>query len=324
MLSCELLKKGGKMGINIVATGHAVPDRIVDNEYFTKIVDTSDEWIQSRTGIETRHFCNEDEYNWEIAAKAAENAINNSQIDISKIRACIVATFTPDNPAPSVACMVQKKLGLSENIMAFDINAACSGFLYGVKIASSLLDSMNEGYILLIGSEKISSRIDMTDRSTCVLFGDGAGAVLLSGNSNKRLYCTLGASGNESPLGCRSIPDGKQYVYMEGSTVFKFAVNRFIKIIEEILDNNEITIDDVDYVVCHQANERIIKYVIRQMKAPEDKFYINVQKYGNTSAASIPIALDEMNNEKMLTPGKKVICVGFGAGYTWGGAYIEL
>lgn len=311
------------LGMTIVGTGRMLPGKLVTNDDLAQCVDTSDEWIRSRTGIETRYFC-EKEKNWELAAGAAKKAIMNAGIRTEDIGACIVATFTPDDAAPSVACMLQKELGIPKEVPSFDINAACSGFLYGLRLASGLFYDQEKPYTLVIGSEQISTRIDMNDRSTCVLFGDGAGAVILKKDENIPFICMLGAAGDQEALGCKAVNNGKPYIYMDGQKVFKFAVNAIVKVIRDILDKTDMTLDDIDFVVCHQANKRIIQHVITRMKCNPDKFYINLEKYGNTSAASIPIALDEMNEMKMLTAGRRILCVGFGAGFTWGGALMEI
>lgn len=304
-------------GLEILATGRAVPDNVVTNDDLSKIMDTNDEWISTRTGIKCRAFCTE-EKNWQLAKAAAESAIHHAKIDRKQIGLLIVATFTPDFAAPSMACILQKELGLSHHIVAFDLNAACSGFLYGIGVAHSMMSNIEKPYALVIGSEQISTRLDMDDRTTSVLFGDGAGAVVLK-KSDKQFYSVLGAEGDLEILGC----DGK-HIYMDGGKVFKSAVKTITHITEKILAKAQMTIDDVDYVICHQANVRIIKSVIKALDAPEEKFYINIERYGNTSAASIPIALDEMKEQGLLKPGTKIICVGFGAGITYGGFLMEL
>lgn len=310
-------------GIDIISTGRALPVRKVTNDDLSKIVDTNDEWITTRTGIKNRYFC-EEETNWRLAYMAADKIITNAGIDKNDIGILIVGTFTPDYATPSVACILQKELELSEDIMAFDINAACSGFLYSLKIAEALLETSDKPYALVLGSEKISSRLNMEDRGTCVLFGDGSGGVLIKRAADKMFYSVMGAKGDYEALGCNGITDNAPYIYMDGKTVFKYAVHNIVKATNDVLIKSGLTLDDIDYVICHQANERIIRSVIKHLKAPEEKFYININEYGNTSAASIPIALDEMNEAGMLNKGSKVICVGFGAGFTWGAILIEL
>lgn len=309
-------------GIRIVSTGRAVPRRIVTNDDMSKLVDTSDEWISTRTGIRQRYFC-DGEMNWQLAAKSAGKAIKNGNIDVNDIGVVIVATFSPDYAFPSVACLVQKELGLRNDIMAFDLNAACTGFLFALNVAEGILKSSDKKYALVIGSEQISTRLNMEDRGTCVLFGDGAGAAIIEKAESKDYACVMGSDGNLEALICPGQAMENQYIAMDGKKVFKFAVSTVGNVINEILDKTGNTIDDIDYVVCHQANERIIKTIIKQFNCNPDKFYMNMYEYGNTSAASIPIALDEMYEKGLLTKGKKIITVGFGAGFTWGGMLLE-
>ena len=308
--------------IQIIATGKAIPKKLVTNEDMSKIVDTSDEWISSRTGIKERHFC-DGEKNWELAYQAATEALAKGGIEKEQIGAVVVGTGTPDYFMPSTACILQEKLGLPSDIPAFDINAACPGFIYALRVAGSLLQEEERPYALVIGSEQLSTRADMTDRTTCVLFGDGAGAVVIKRNPEKQFFGVWGTEGNVEALGCPSHIIGNPYIYMDGQTVFRFATQYMAKAVKMVLEKAELTVDDIDYVVCHQANERIIEFVRKQFKAPEEKFFKNIHKYGNTSAASIPIALTEMDEQGMLTAGKKVIIVGFGAGFTWGSMLLE-
>lgn len=308
--------------IQIIATGKAIPKKLVTNDDMSKIVDTSDEWISTRTGIKERHFC-DGEKNWELALKAATEALTMGGIEKEQIGAVVVGTGTPDYFMPSTACILQEKLGLPSDIPAFDINAACSGFIYALRVAGSLLQDEERPYALVIGSEQLSTRADMTDRTTCVLFGDGAGAVVIKRNPEKKFYGVWGTEGNLEALGCPSHIIGNPYIYMDGQTVFRFATQYMANAVKQVLEKAELTVDDIDYVVCHQANERIIEFVRKQFKAPAEKFFKNIHKYGNTSAASIPIALAEMNEQGMLTAGKKVIIVGFGAGFTWGSMLLE-
>ena len=308
--------------IKIIATGKAIPKKVVTNDDMSKIVDTSDEWISTRTGIKERHFC-DGEKNWELAFLAATEALNKGGIDKEQIGAVIVGTGTPDYFMPSTACLLQEKLGLPSDIPAFDINAACSGFIYALRVAGSLLQDEERPYALVVGSEQLSTRADMTDRTTCVLFGDGAGAVVIKRNPEKKFFGVWGTEGNLEALGCPSHIIGNPYIYMDGQTVFRFATQYMTKAVKTVLEKAELTVDDIDYVVCHQANERIIEFVRKQFKAPAEKFFKNIHKYGNTSAASIPIALTEMDEQGLLLAGKKVIIVGFGAGFTWGSMLLE-
>lgn len=308
--------------IQIIATGKALPGKLVTNDDMSRIVDTSDEWISTRTGIKQRHFCTE-EKNWELACQAAKNALAKGGIEKEQIGAVIVGTATPDYIMPSMACIIQEELGLPDDIPAFDINAACSGFIYALRVAGSLLQDEARPYALVLGSEQLSTRADMTDRSTCVLFGDGAGAVVIKRNTEKKFFGVWGTVGNREALGCPGHVMGNPYIYMEGQTVFRFATQYMSNAVKQVLEKAELTLEDVDYVVCHQANERIIEFVRKQFKAPAEKFFKNIGKYGNTSAASIPIALTEMDEQGLLQPGKKVVIVGFGAGFTWGSMLLE-
>ncbi len=311
-------------GIKILAMGHYAPESVMTNDDLSKIVDTSDEWITSRTGIRSRHI-SKDQNTSDLAYLAAKNALDKVDIDVNKIRYLIVATFTPDDYTPSTACIVQEKLGLKDvQMMAFDLNAACSGFIYSLTIISQMLKK--DEYALVIGSEVISKVTDWKDRSTCVLFGDGAGAMLVEA-SDKPFYSYVNASGERETLNCpgRSLKENTGgYLYMDGKAVFKFAVNAIPEAIDELLKQSPYELGDIDYFVCHQANYRIISHVYKKLKLDPDKFFMNLDHYGNTSAASIPIALSEMNDQGLLKPGQKIICVGFGAGLTWGGILLEI
>ncbi len=310
-----------KKGLHIIGTGHAAPKRVVTNDDMSKIVDTSDQWIRERTGIEKRHFAT-DEKNLDMAYAASAMALENAGIGREEIGLCIVATFSPDMQVPSEACLLQQRLGLNRDIPCFDINAACSGFLYGLQIAYGLLTQNGRQYALVVGSEIISSRLNMEDRGTCILFGDGAGAAVVKLEEGYPFYGMMGADGDDSILICGQENAPNPYVQMDGRAVFKFAVSIIPKCIKDVLDHTGLTVDDIDYFVCHQANKRIIQHVAKKMQQPLDKFYMNLQEYGNTSAASIPIVLSEMDDRGMFTPGKKAICVGFGAGFTWGAALL--
>ena len=308
-------------GLHIVGTGHYVPSKVVTNDDLSKIVDTNDEWIASRTGIRRRHFA-ENETNEDMAYEAAKMAIENAGIDQADIGVVVVATIRPDHMTPSMACMVQKRLDISQYAACFDINAACSGFMYGIQVARGLLMQSDKKYAVVVGSEMLSKILDMTDRGTCILFGDGAGAAVIELSDSHRYYSVLGSNGDDDVLECPN-HDGERHVNMKGSDVFKFAVSTVPQTIFELIDKACLGVDDIDVYVCHQANKRIVEMVAKKCKQSMDKFYIDMDEYGNTSSASIPIALSEMNQKGLLKPGMKVICVGFGGGLTWGGAYIE-
>ena len=307
-------------GIKIVATGRALPQKVVTNDDLSRLVDTSDEWISTRTGIRQRYFC-EEETCQSLAILAAKRAVEKAEIDKKQIGLVIVATATGDHVFPSVACMVQNALGLETEVLAFDLSAACSGFLYGLGVCKSVLSGQDKKYALLIGSEQMSRILDMEDRSTCVLFGDGAAAAVLTLEENE-FYQKAWSDGNDEALSCKSVGYKNQHLLMEGSKVFKFAVKAIAQGIDEILEKAGKTMEDIDYVVCHQANERIIDHVSRKYEGV--KFYKNMDRYANTSAASIPIALDEMYEKGMLKEGMQIICVGFGAGFTWSSALLTI
>lgn len=308
-------------GIHFLATGRALPKKKVTNDDLSKIVDTNDEWIRTRTGIGQRYLC-EEESCMSLAIEAAKKAVSKID-DKSQIGYVIVATTTPDYAFPSVACMVKEALELDDDVMSYDLSAACSGFLYSIETARGLLMAGDKKYALIVGSEQMSRITDFTDRSTCVLFGDGAGAAVVTLDDSK--YAHIAKSrGDDKALYCSAVGNKEMYIHMEGNQVFKFAVSVIAEGVEEVLKKANLTMDDIDYVVCHQANERIIDHVRKKYAGNEDKFYKNIASYANTSAASIPIALDEMFEKEMLKPGMKIITVGFGAGFTWSSALITI
>lgn len=308
-------------GLHIVSTGRALPKKQVSNDDMRQFVDTSDEWIRSRTGIETRYFCT-DETNYELATKAAKKAIEKGNIKAEEIGVIIVATMTPDYMMPSTACLVQKELGLADDVMAFDINAACSGFLYGLTVCKGLLENVEKRYALMIGSEQMSRILDFTDRSTCVLFGDGAGAAIVE-KSNKHKYVGKSWSrGDLESLVCLGVGEDSPKIKMQGSAVFRFAVAAMKEGIDWVLEESALKIEEVDYILCHQANARILSYVQKKYGIPEEKVFMNLQEYANTSAASIPIALDEMMSLELIKEGTRIISVGFGGGFTWSAALL--
>lgn len=308
-------------GIRIVSTGRALPIKILTNDDLSKIVDTTDEWITTRTGIKTR-FISEDEKNFELATQAAKIAIEKAKINVNEIGVIVVATVTPDDITPGCACLVQRELNMTNDVMAFDINAGCTGFLYGLKVCKGLLENSVKKYALLIGSEQLSRIVDYTDRTTCVLFGDGAGAAIIELSELENYHQRVWSEGNSEALVCKGAGNNHSYLYMDGSAVFKFAVSAIQEGIDQILIDADLTMNDIDYVLCHQANERIIDFVKKKYKSSDDTFYMNLQKYGNTSAASIPMAMDEMMEKGLLGRGKRLICVGFGAGFTWSSALL--
>lgn len=307
-------------GIRIVATGSAVPGKIMTNDDWAKLVDTNDEWISTRTGIKERHMC-EQELNFDLGLEAAKQALERSGIDKNEIGLLIVATFSPDYATPSQACMIHEALELPVDVAAFDINAACSGFLFALKSAAALLEQDGKRYALVVGSEKISAKLDQTDRSTCVLFGDGAGAAVITTDEKAVSATEWGSLGNKAGLYCAYDSDDP-YVHMDGQSVFKSAVRMMTECAENVLQKANLSLQEIPYVVCHQANERIIRSVMKHLGGSEEQFFVNIAKYGNTSAASIPIALNELKESGKVKTGDKVLCVAFGAGYTYCGVIV--
>lgn len=313
-------------GIHIVGTGRALPEKILTNEDMSRLVDTSDEWIVTRTGIRQRHICGQEtcaSLASEAAKKALQAAAKKEQVRPEEIGAVVVATATSDYDFPSTACLVQKELGLSSETMAFDLAAACSGFLYGLEVCRGLLTDSRKKYVLLIGSEQLSKITDYTDRQTCILFGDGAGAAVLRLDDSLYVHRAWSRGSSES-LYCEGVGTDGAKLKMDGSEVFRFAVRAFTQGMEEVLMEAGVRLEEVDHVICHQANRRIIEHVMKKYPGQERKFYINIEYYGNTSAASIPIALDEMREKGMLKEGMRVLAVGFGAGFTWSGALFTI
>lgn len=321
-------------GIKIWSTGSYLPPVKVSNARMAEIVDTNDEWIVSRSGIKERNFV-EEEDTTSMAVIAAKRAIESGEIGKEQIEVVIVATFSPDYMTPSTACMVQKELGLREDILAFDLNAACSGFIYAMNVAHSLLESKNGGYALVIGSDTLSKVTDFSDRSTCVLFGDGAGAAVVSLDETKPFAFVSGAKGGNEVLRCKGIQNtGTPFsekkrekvpsvIYMNGKEVFRFAVESICKCVQAIISTSGQKLEEIDYFLCHQANYRILSAAAKRLGIQEEKFLMNLDHCGNTSAASIPILLDEMNQKQMFRKGMKMICAGFGGGLTYGGLQLE-
>lgn len=319
--------------VQILGTGSYVPSNIVTNDMLSQYVETSDEWIVSRTGIKTRYI-SKDETTTELAINAAKLALQDSNTTADEIELIIVATITQDTLTPSTACNVQAAIG-AKNAMAFDISSACSGFIYGIDIASQFIKNGVYKKALVIGAEVLSKIIDWNDRSTCVLFGDGAGAaVIATGDEVGMTSVQCRADGSKGgSLTCSAVDlkniynsgtkDFHDKVVMNGKDIFKFAVAVLEKSIERILVENNLNIDDIDYIVPHQANFRIIEAVSKRKNYDINKFYMNLSKYGNTSSASIILALDELNKKNLLKKGDKIIIVGFGGGLTYGSALIN-
>lgn len=319
--------------VKIIGIGSGVPDNIMTNDDLSKIMDTSDEWISSRTGIKERRI-SQGENTSDLAAKAAMKALQMADIKPEEIDMIVLATSSPDALSPSTACFVQAKIG-AVNASCFDISAACSGFVYALNIGTQFIKTGQCKKALVIGAEVLSKITDWSDRSTCVLFGDGAGAAVLAESEEKGVSSIFtGSQGNKAEyLGISCVPVKNPFVkpeeieniklHMDGREVFRFATNVVIEAIDKVLQDSGLTMDDIKYIIPHQANYRIIEYAIRKLGAPEEKFYVNLQKYGNTSAASIPIALTEMHENDLIKKGDKLILVAFGAGFTWSACLVE-
>lgn len=319
--------------VEIIGTGSYVPQRVVTNDELSAIVETSDEWISTRTGISERRI-SLGENTSDLAAKAALDALKNAKLVAKDIELIIVATTSPDSFVPSTACIVQELIGAS-NAVCFDISAACTGFIFALNTAAQYIKTGEYKTALVVGSEVLSKIMNWEDRNTCVLFGDGAGAAVLKAGEEgiiKTYIASDGVKGREflhcfasqvkNPFMNNSV-DTADKINMNGKEVFKFAVRVMANSIEKVLDDSQNSIEDIDYIVPHQANIRIIDFVAKKLKIDKDKFFINLNKYGNTSGASIPLALDEMNKKGLLKKGSKVIFVGFGGGLTWGSVLVK-
>lgn len=320
--------------IAILGTGSHAPARILTNEELSRLVDTSDEWILTRTGIRERRIAGPGETTSSLATAAARVALADAGLQPADIDLLIVATCTPDQPMPSVACLVQTALGLPERAACLDLNAACTGFVYALDNAWALLASGRYRHALVIGAEKISTLVDWTDRTTCVLFGDGAGAVVLGparpGTASRLIDSQLGAIPGTAELlsvrGAGASPlaeEAKRCIAMKGKEVFKFAVRGMEEVARDLLTRNRVAGADLALVVPHQANLRIIHALAQYLELPYERVVVNVDRYGNTSAASIPIALDEARRSGRLKPGDLLLLVAFGAGLTYGGALVR-
>lgn len=323
----------------ISGTGYYVPQKKVTNFDLEKILDTSDEWIRTRTGIEERRFAEKGEEASDLATKAAKKAIENANIDKNEIDLIILATITGDYIFPATACVVQEKLGIKD-IPAYDISAACSGFLYGLTTARAMIKSKMYKKILLIGVEKFSSTLDFEDRNIAVLFADGAGAVIVEESENeddgKILSTYMGADGAGAGMLCQKgggsadffnkemLDSKRHFMYMAGKEVYKNALIKMPLALQNVMEDAGLTADEIDYVIFHQANIRIIQSVAKKYNWAQEKLIINIQKYGNTSAATIPIALAEAIENGKIKKGDTVAMSAFGGGLTWSGAIIRI
>ena len=364
-------------GIKILGTGRALPKRSFTNEDLGLIVDTSDEWITARTGVKKRYFLEgsyplrkidmakggykedikedkafaranegltkvpgEHRKITQIAVRAAEKAIKDAGVSPEQIGLIIYTSVTPDVVLPSESCLVQKYAGIPEGAIAFDLNAACTGFIYSLTVANSMMHMLpaERPYALIVGAEAFSKIVNFEDRGSCILFGDGAAAMVIEKSETNLFDAHLGANGDDETIYCYG-PDSAvtlpgdpvktkeeldEKVHMNGRKVFRFAVTRLEREIREITEKNGFTVDDIDYIICHQANGRIIDHVRESMGISEDKFFVNIDKYGNMGAASVPFALAEMKELGLLKPGMRIIIEGFGSGITWGCALFEI
>lgn len=324
-------------GVAMLGTGSHMPEKILTNADLEKIVQTSDDWITTRTGIKQRHIADEHTATSDIAIIAARKALAEANIDPKDLDAIIVATVTPDMAFPSTACFVQKGLGAA-NATAFDIAAACSGFIFGLSMVKALIENGTYKYVLLIGAETLSKITDWTDRNTCVLFGDGAGAMVLGrteqptsilsvytasdGRYDTLLY--LPAGGSRHPATHETV-DGKLHcLKMEGKEVFKVAVTKMSDAVQKALDLAALKCDDIKLFIPHQANLRIIEAIAKRLDIAVEKVFVNLHKYGNMSSATVIVALDEARREGRVKPGDVIEMVAFGGGFTWGAAILRL
>jgi 3-oxoacyl-[acyl-carrier-protein] synthase III len=308
----------------IIGTGSYLPEKILTNKDLEQMVDTTDEWIFTRTGIRERHIAAPNELTSDLATAAAEHAIASAGISTDEIDLIIVATSTPDKIFPSVATMVQRKLGMS-NCPAFDLQAVCSGFVYALSTADNFIKAGANQCILVIGAETFSRITDYTDRSNCILWGDGAGAVILKASEEQGIISThIYADGNyEKMLHVPRKEIGQDTVVMEGSAVFKMAVNTLDQIVDQTLEANNMKKSDINWLVPHQANIRILQATAKKLNMSMDKVVVTVDKHGNTSAASIPLALDTAVRDGRIKRGDILLMEAFGGGFTWGSALVK-
>ena len=313
----------------IYATGSYVPKRTLDNHDLAKMVDTNDEWIRERTGIVRRHIV-EEETTVSMAVEASKRALKQGNVNVEELDLILVSTISSNVVLPCAACEVQAAIG-AINAVAFDINLACSGFVAAYQIAQAYVESGRYQSILVIGSEVLSTLTNWQDRGTCILFGDGAGATIIKAQEGRKYHSVLHSDGSMGgALTCNSrnnlISGGlpvDTYMQMEGQEVFKFAVKKVPEAINEVLEKNELRIEEIDWLILHQANRRIIESISKRLQIPIEKIPMNLQEYGNTSSASIPLLLDELNTAGKLKSGQKIIMVGFGAGLSWGAVILE-
>jgi 3-oxoacyl-[acyl-carrier-protein] synthase-3 len=324
-----------KITAAITAVGSYVPDYVLSNQVLETLVDTNDEWITTRTGIKERRLLKEEGKGTSfMAIKAAQNLLEKANLDPKDIDLVIMSTATPDMPVASTGVFVATEIGAT-NAFAFDLQAACSSFLYGMSVASAYIASGKYKKVLLIGSDKMSSIIDYTDRATCIIFGDGAGAVLFEPNTEGlglqdeilksdgigREFLKIEAGGSILPPSEETVKNKQHFVFQDGKTVFKYAVSGMADVSEKIMERNNLSHDDVNWLVAHQANRRIIDATANRMGLDESKVLINIQKYGNTTSATLPLLLSDFENQ--LKKGDNIIFAAFGGGFTWGAIYLK-
>jgi len=320
----------------IIGTGSYTPGKVLTNKDLEALVDTSEEWIITRTGIKERHIAGNGEASSTFAYQAASKALDMAGISPAELDTIIVGTVTPDMPTPSVACLLQEKLK-AYKACAFDVSAGCTGFIYGLSVADSLIRAGSYKKILVVGVETLSKITDYTDRTTCILFGDGAGAVVLTRDHAQRgilstlLYADgscgnllyMPGGGSAHPASCETVEKRYHFLKMDGNRVFKIAVKALEDCVVKILAHNNLTSDSIDLLISHQANLRIIQAIAKRLELPPEKVFVNIEKYGNTSSASVPIALDEANRQDRIKDNNLILLNAFGAGFTWGSALIR-
>ncbi len=326
-----------RFGVTVTGTGSYTPERVLTNHDLEKMVDTSDEWIRARTGILERRIAAPEQTSSDLACRAAEKALTMAETKADDLDLIIVATLSPDRPFPNTACFVQRKLQ-ADQAACFSLEAACSGFIYAFQVAGGLIRDGVCRKALVVGAEKISMHVDWTDRNTCVLFGDGAGAVILEATEPENdiaLAAEMGSDGtltdlltvrgggSENPPGPEILKQRSHYLTMEGREVFKLAVNAMVNSASSTLNKANISSEQLKWLVPHQANIRIVQAVGKRLGIANGNVYMNLHKYGNTSAATIPICLDEMNRGEQLQSGDYVLMVSFGAGLTWGSVLLQ-
>jgi 3-oxoacyl-[acyl-carrier-protein] synthase-3 len=322
-------------GSMIAGLGTAVPDRVLTNFDLEKMVETSDQWIRERSGIERRHILGADENNSDLAVAASKRALDEAGLKPEDVECIMLATITPENPFPATACLIQAKLGASQ-ASAFDLSAACSGFLYALQLADGMIRSGTYKNVLVVGSEALSRVTDWQNRSTCVLFGDGAGAVVLVPSDGKRGVLStyaksdgrlaellwIPAGGTARPASHETVDQRLHFLKMEGREVFKHAVRTMTDAAKKAVKLAHLDFPDVDWLIPHQANMRIIEAIAERVHIPRERIIVNLQKYGNTSSASIPLAMDEARRDGRIQPGHKCLLVAFGGGFTWASSLV--